>query len=120
MPETKNVPKQLEKGNNYREISGNFGAVCEKVNTTGTDENLFRVVSVQGTDVSDHGPILVPEHGAQARAPSLNGALVGSDYNPIIIISNNLRGLFDLIMVFNLLMMASNWRLNETKVLISS
>ena len=42
MPGTINVHKQLGKGNNYREISGNFGVV----NTTGTDENLLRLVPV--------------------------------------------------------------------------
>ena len=38
MPGIINVNKQLEKGNNYREISGKFGVV----NTTDTGENLFR------------------------------------------------------------------------------
>ena len=59
MPGTKNVHKQLEKSNNYREISGKFGVVAstayEKVNTTGTDANLFRLVPV-------------PVHGAQTCA----------------------------------------------------
>ena len=49
MPGTKKVHKQLGKGNNYREISGKFGVVAstayEKVNTTGADENLFRISS---------------------------------------------------------------------------
>ena len=44
-PGTKNVHKQLGKGNSYREISSKFGVVastaCEKVNAMGTDENLF-------------------------------------------------------------------------------
>ena len=57
----KDVHKQLGKGNNYREISGKFGEVaskvCEKVNTTGTDENLFRLV-----------PVPVLGHGAQISA----------------------------------------------------
>ena len=48
MPGTKIVHKQLGKGNNYREISGKFGVVAstayEKVNTTDTEENLFRLV----------------------------------------------------------------------------
>ena len=74
MPGTKNVHKQIGKGNNYLEISGKFGVVTstayEKVNTTGTDENLFRQVSVPG-----HGArvlplelVPVPGHGAQISA----------------------------------------------------
>ena len=41
------VHKQLGKGNNYREISGKFGVVI----STGTDENLFRLVPVLGHGV---------------------------------------------------------------------
>ena len=72
MPGTKNVHKQLGKGNNNREISGKFGVVAstayEKVNTTGTGENLFRIVPMPG-----HGArvlplelVPVPGHGAQS------------------------------------------------------
>ena len=47
------------KGNNYREIIGKFGVVAsaayKKVNTTGNDENLFRLAPVLG-------------HGARSRA----------------------------------------------------
>ena len=47
-----NVHKQLGKGNNYREICSKFGAVAsrayKKVNTTGTDKNLFRLVPMLG------------------------------------------------------------------------
>ena len=74
MPGTINVHKQLGKGNNYREISGKFGVVAstdyQKVNTTVTDENLFRLVPVSG-----HGSrvlplelVPVPRHGAQISA----------------------------------------------------
>ena len=62
----KNVHKQLGKGNNYREISGKYAVVAltayEKVNTAGTDENLFRLVPVPG-----HGARVLPS-GASARA----------------------------------------------------
>ena len=58
-PEPKNVHEQLGKGNNYREISGKFGVVAstayDKVNKTGTDENLFRLVPVPG-----HGVRVLP------------------------------------------------------------
>ena len=51
-PGTRNVHKQLGKGNNYGDISEKFGVVAstayEKVNTRGTDENLFRLVPVPG------------------------------------------------------------------------
>ena len=63
MPGTKNVHKQLGKGKNNREISGKFGVVAstvyEKVNTTSTDENLFRLVLEL---------VPVPGHGAQISA----------------------------------------------------
>ena len=106
MHETKYVHKYLDKGNNYREISGKFGVVTSnaKVNTTGADENLFRLVFMlgHGTRVLPLELVPVPWHGAQisartptkgyvqagaccpetkseqglsARAPSLNGAL---------------------------------------------
>ena len=56
---TKNVHKQLGKGINYREIGCKFGVsastASEKINTAGTDENLFRLVPVPG-------------HGAPIRA----------------------------------------------------
>ena len=61
-----------------REIGDKFGigasTACEKVNAAGTDENLFRLVSVPG-----HGArvlplelVPVPGHGVQisARAPT--------------------------------------------------
>ena len=55
MPGTKNVHKQLGKVNKYREISSESGVVastaCEKVNTTGTDESLFRLAPVPGHGV---------------------------------------------------------------------
>ena len=63
MPGTKHVHKQLGKSIDYREIGDKFGVgastACKKVNTAGTDENLFRLVPVPG-------------HGAQitARAPT--------------------------------------------------
>ena len=65
---------QLRKGNNYREISRKFGVValtyCEKVNTTGTDENLFRLVPVLGHSarVIPLELVPVPEHGAEISA----------------------------------------------------
>ena len=60
MPGTKNVNKQqARKGKSYREIRGKSGAVAstayEKVNTAGTDENLFRLVPVLG-----HGDRVLP------------------------------------------------------------
>ena len=59
MPGSRNGHKQLGKDNNYQEISGKFGVVAstayEKVNTAGTDENLFRVVPVPG-----HGARVLP------------------------------------------------------------
>ena len=46
------INAELGKGNNYREISGKFRVVAltayEKVNTTGTDEYPFRLLSVPG------------------------------------------------------------------------
>ena len=63
-----NVYKQSGKGYNYREISGKFGVV----NTTGTDENLFKLVPVLG-----HGARVLPlelvpvlGYGAQTCAPA--------------------------------------------------
>ena len=51
--------KQLGIGINYRQIGDKFGfsasAACKKVNAAGTDENLFR-------------PVTVPGHGAQINA----------------------------------------------------
>ena len=45
-----NVHKQLGKGIEYREIGDKIGVsastACEKVNTVGTNENLFRLVPV--------------------------------------------------------------------------
>ena len=78
MSGTKNVHKQLGKGNNYREISGKFAVVAstayEKVNTTGTDKNLFRLVPEPGHSarVLALKVVPVPGHGAQisARAPT--------------------------------------------------
>ena len=73
MPGAKNVHKKLEKGNNHREISGKFGVVAstanDKVNTTGTDENLFRLVPVlgHGARVLPLELVSVPGHGAQIR-----------------------------------------------------
>ena len=68
MPETKNVHKQLGKGNNYRDISGKFGVVAltayEKVNTTGTDENLFRLMLVPGYGAGVLPLELLPVPGA--------------------------------------------------------
>ena len=59
VPLTKNIHSQVGKRNNYREISGKFGAVAstayEKVNTTGNDENLFRLVPMPG-----HGARVLP------------------------------------------------------------
>ena len=56
---TKNVHKQQGKGINYREIGGKLGVSAltayEKVNTAGTDENLFRLVPVLG-----HGARVLP------------------------------------------------------------
>ena len=72
--------KMLGKGNNYQQISNKSGVVAssayEKLNTTGTDENLFRVDLVAGhaARVLALELLPMPEHGAQirARAPSLN------------------------------------------------
>ena len=65
MPGTKNVHKQLGKGNNYREISGKFGVVAstahEKVNTTGTDGNLFRLVPMPGPAAQVLPRVLLPK-----------------------------------------------------------
>ena len=58
--------KQLEKSIDYREIGDKFGVgsstACKKVNTAGTDENLFRQVPVlaHGAQVLPLQP--VPEH----------------------------------------------------------
>ena len=91
---TKIVHKQLGKDNNYREFSGKFGVVAstayEKVNTTDTEEHLFRLVPVIGHSarVLLLELVPVPGHGAQisarghqqkamfrlARAPSPNRA----------------------------------------------
>ena len=66
-----NLRKQLGKGINYREIGGKFGGSAstafEKVNTAGTDENLFRLVPVpgHGTRVLSMELVLVPGHGTR-------------------------------------------------------
>ena len=64
----KNVYKQLGKGIDYREVGNKLGVgastSCKKVNTAGTDENLFRSTSARD-------PGTVPEHytsGASAHA----------------------------------------------------
>ena len=57
------VHKQLGKGNVYREISGKFGVV----NTTGTDENPFRLVRVLGHGARVLPLELVPVLGHGAR-----------------------------------------------------
>ena len=48
----KNVHKQPGKGINYRKMGDKYGVsastACEKVNTAGTDENLFRLVPAPG------------------------------------------------------------------------
>ena len=72
MPEKINVHKQLGKGNKYREISGKFGVVAskayEKVNTKGTDKNLFRLVPALG-----HGARVLPlDLNASVRARCTN------------------------------------------------
>ena len=92
MPCSKNVHKQLEKFLDYGETGDKFrvgaSTVCEKVNTAGTDENLFSLVSLLGQGARVLPLELAPAlgHGAQicarapttglgqARAPSLNGA----------------------------------------------
>ena len=96
MPGTKIVHKQLGKGNNYREISGKFGVVAstayEKVNTTDTEENLFRLVPVagHGAGVLPLELVPVPGHGAQicARAPTKGyvqtGAIFVADFLHLI------------------------------------
>ena len=92
--------KQLRKRIDYRKIGDKFGAgastACKKVNTAGTEENLFRLVPVlgHGARVLHLELVLLPGHGAQfvlghqqkamfrlvfvpghcGRAPSLNGA----------------------------------------------
>ena len=59
MPQTEHVHKQLVKGLDYQEIGDKFGVgastACEKVDTAGTDENLFRLVPVPG-----HGARVLP------------------------------------------------------------
>ena len=76
MPGTKNVHKQLGKGKNCREISGKFGVVAstayKKVNTMGTDENLFRLVTGHGARVlSTSGTSACTRHSAQLSARAL-------------------------------------------------
>ena len=78
MSGTKIVHKQLGKDLDYREISGKFGLGAsisrEKVNTLGTDKNLFRLVPVpgQGARVLPLELVPVPGQGAQisARGPT--------------------------------------------------
>ena len=79
MPRAKNVHKKLGKGIKsvqYRHIGGKFGvsasAASAKVNTSGTDENLFRLVLVLGHGARVLPLELVPGHGAQicVRAPT--------------------------------------------------
>ena len=78
-PELKMFIKQLEKGINSREIGDNTCVVsasagCEKVNSAGTDKNLFRLVPVlgHGARVLPLELVPVPGHGAQisAREPT--------------------------------------------------
>ena len=70
----KNVYKQLGKGIDYREVGNKLGVgACKKVNTAGTDENLFRLVPATRERYPSTIPLeLVPMPGAQksARAPS--------------------------------------------------
>ena len=68
--------KQLGKGIDYREIGDKFGVgastACKKVNTGGTDENLFRLVPMPGHGARVLPLELVPGQGAQisAQAPT--------------------------------------------------
>ena len=86
MPWAKNVHKQLGKGIHYREIRDKFGvsasAACEKVNTVGIDENLFRLVPVPGHSarVLPLELVPVPVHGAKisARAPAKGFVQIGA------------------------------------------
>ena len=94
VPWTKNIHKQLGKRIDHREIGDKFGVgfstASKKVNTAGTDENLFRLVSVLERNarvlplepaVSVPGAHICarsPTKGyvqTGAQAPSLNGAL---------------------------------------------
>ena len=99
-PWTKNVHKQLGKRIDYWETGANFGVgsstACRKVNTVGTDENLFRLVPVLGLQMlgckrprararcpsttSGPEPEPVPGHGVQicARAPTKGYAQTGA------------------------------------------
>ena len=70
MPWTKSAHKQLGKrrlSRNWRQIWSSSTA-CKKVNTAGTDENLFRLMLVlgHGTQVLPLQP--VPGHGTQICA----------------------------------------------------
>ena len=80
MPGTKRVHKQPGEGIDYREIDDKFGAsastACKKVNTAGTDENLFRLVLVPG-----HGARVLPLELVRHSAASLNGALFRALYH---------------------------------------
>ena len=76
------VRKQLGKGEHYHEISGKFGVLAstadEKVNKTGTDENLSRLV-LELVSVPGSVPRLVLEHQQKALfrlVPNLNRAQV--------------------------------------------
>ena len=75
MPRTKtNVSKQLEKRIDYREFGNKIWAgaskACTKVNTAGTDENLFRLVPFPGygARVLPLELVPVPGNGAQICA----------------------------------------------------
>ena len=91
VPGTIDVHKHLGKGKNCREISGKFGVVTstayEKVNKTGDDENLFRLVLSQPRTagmvpklVFGHQQTamfrLAPVPSTVPKAPSLNEAYV--------------------------------------------
>ena len=69
MPWTKNVHKQLGKRIIVK-FQVSAPTACEKVNTVGTDENLFRLVPVPGHGARVLPLKLVPLPGHSAWAPT--------------------------------------------------
>ena len=81
----------MSTNNDYLEIGDSFGVgvlnVCEKVNTTSTDENLFRLVPV---------PSAHDGHGGQLMCSGTKKRLCSDWCRP-----PSLGGGFDMITVFN-------------------
>ena len=91
MPCAKNVHTQPLTGFDYREIGDKFGvgASCKKVNTSGTHENLFKLVPVPRHDPR-------PEYYFCVRAPTKGYVHTGTRARARYTGDNSERGHSDL------------------------